>query len=376
MFRKTVAFLLALYLVLGLCACGREIKTDKKIAIITAPKDEYPEDYMVAEALYEAFPDTVILKELPDTRILHPGDPEIMTISEELATQPDVDAIIYARAVRFSSDSILKAKAVNPDLIIAAVEPEDDLDTIASAADFVIACDWAAAAKEIVSAAKAAGAEYFVFFSYPRLNMNSLVADEQSAFEEECKNAGITFVADSGNDPGGGYTDETGIVKAKDVIKERLLYLTNKERIKGENVVLFSADVTVQQTLVELADENGMMYFCPEFPGVFSGLSGAYGVALPDDMNSGKDYVASLKEAVKAKSAGARLYLYNYELMTAFVNAAFYGVAGILQGQQDALPDFITAELERAAKNRRFTVTQNDTSNVFYGYCPAIEKVK
>ena len=376
MFRKTVAFLLAACLVFGLCACGREIKTDKKIAIITAPKDEYPEDYMAAKALYEAYPDTVILRELPDTRILQPGDPEIMTVSEELATQPDVAAIIYARAVRFSSASILKAKAVNPDLVIAAVEPEDDIETVASAADFVIACDWAAAAKEIVSAAKATDAEYFVFFSYPRLNMNSLVVNGQNAFEEECKSAEISFVADSGNDPGGGYTDETGIVKAKDVIKERLLYLTNKERIKGENVVLFSADVTVQQTLVEFADENGMIYICPEFPGVFSGLGGAYGVALPGGINGVKDYKTALKEAVKAKSTEAKTYLYDFALMTAFINAAFYGVADILQGSSDSLADCVTAEMKKAAGSRRFTAAQGDAVNVFYGYCPAIVKIK
>ena len=376
MFRRITAFLLAACFVFGLCACGREIKTEKKIAIITAPKDEYPEDYMSAKALYEAYPDTVVLKELPDTRILHPGDPEIMTISEELATQPDVGAIIYSRAVRFSSASILRAKAVNPDLVIAAVEPEDDIDTIASAADFVIACDWAAAAKEIVSAAKAAGAEYFVFFSYPRMSENPLVVNEQNAFEKECKNAGISFVADFANDPGSGYTDETGIVKAKDVIRERLLYLRSKERVKGEKVALFSADVTVQQTLVELSDENGMMYICPEFPGIFSGLGGAYGVSLPGGLNGAADYKAAVKEAVRAKDTKAGLYLYGFPLMTAFINAAFYGVAGILQGQADTLADSITSELEKAAKSRRFTVTQNEATNIFYGYCPAIEKVR
>ena len=377
MFRKVIAFLLAICLVFGLCACGKEIKTDKKTVILTAPKDEYPEDYAAAKALEAQHPDAVIHIELPDSRVLHPGDPEIVTVAQELAADPEVGAIIFARALRFSSLAIPKAKAVNPDLIIAAIEPEDDLDTVSTAADFVIACDWRAAAKEIVSAAKEAGAQYFVFFSFPRLNQNPLAINEQKAFENECGAVGIKFILDNGNDPGGGYTDETGIVKAKDVIRERFLYLKNKEKIEGENVVLFSADVTVQQTLVELADENGMIYICPEFPGVIGGAGYAYGVSLPDDMSSTKEYVSALKEAVKAKSADARLYLYGFPLMTSFVNAAFYSVVNILQGSSDSLADYVTEELKEAAKSRDFTVAQDDNaSNVFYGYCPNIQKIK
>ncbi len=376
MFRKITAFLLAVCLVLGLCACGREIKTDKKIAIITAPKDEYPEDYMAVKALAEQYPDTVIHKELPDTRILHPGDPEVMTVAQELAADPAVGAIIFARAVRFSSAAILKAKALSPELVIAAVEPEDDIKAVAGSADFVTACDWTAAAGEIVSRAKDAGTEYFVFFSYSRLNMNSLVEGEQNALKSECENAGIEFIADNGNDPGGGFTDETGIVKANDVIKERLAYLENKGRIKGENVVLFSADVTVQQTLVELADENGMIYIYPEFPGIFSGTGGAYGVDLPESIDASKEYIGALKNAVKSGSFSSKLFYYGFPLMTALINATFYGVVDILQCSAGSLAECITSNLRKAAKNRKFAVSQGDDPNVFYGYCPDIQRMK
>ena len=112
MFRKTVAVLLAVCLLGGLCACGNSVKTNKKIAIITAPKDEYPEDYLAARALAQKYPETVVLRECEDSRILQKDDPQIVTLAQELAADPDVGAIIFARAARFTSTALIRAKSL------------------------------------------------------------------------------------------------------------------------------------------------------------------------------------------------------------------------------------------------------------------------
>ena len=375
MFRKTVAVLLAVCLLGGLCACGNSVETNKKIAIITAPKDEYPEDYLAARALAQKYPETVVLRECGDSRILQKDDPQIVTLAQELAADPDVGAIIFARAARFTSTALIRAKSVNPGLVTAAIEPEDEIKSVAGSADFVLAFDRERAANEIVAKAKEAGAEHFVFFSYPRLNQSQLTADEQNAFKSECENAGINFIADSGNDPAS--YDATGSVKANDVIKERLAYLTNNGRIQGENTALFSADSTVQQTLAELADENGYIYICPEFPCVFSGTGSAFNIALPENAKGIKGYVKALKSAVKGSGTPARLYYYDFELMTVFINASFKTAAGILQnGTEGALADALKNNLQKCAGSKDFTVSVSDYPNVVFGYCQGIKKFR
>ena len=171
--RRIIAATLAFVLVFSLAACKDNGKTDadpvvpseKKVAILVAPEAQYPEDYKAAAELAKEYPDKVIIKEYADSRVLKAGNPEIMTISEELAADSEIGAIIYARATQFTTNAISAAKAKNPDIVTVCVEPEESVDKISEAANLVLCADWAKAANDIVATAKQQGAKYLVVFS-------------------------------------------------------------------------------------------------------------------------------------------------------------------------------------------------------------------
>ena len=176
MFKKIIAVLLTAALILSFAACGKKEKEPtepieaptKKVAVLVAPEAQYPEDYKAATELAAAYPETVTVGEYADSRILKAGNPEIMQLSEELAKDSSIGAIIYARATQYTSLAITAAKKINPDLVTACIEPEDSVDTLSQLSDVVFCADWNKAAQDIISTAKEAGAEYFVMFSFNR----------------------------------------------------------------------------------------------------------------------------------------------------------------------------------------------------------------
>ena len=243
MFKKIIAVLLTAALILSFAACGKKEKEPtepieaptKKVAVLVAPEAQYPEDYKAAAELAAAYPEAVTVREYADSRILKAGNPEIMQLSEELAKDSSIGAIIYARATQYTSLAITAAKKINPDLVTACIEPEDSVDTLSQLSDVVFCADWNKAAQDIISTAKEAGAEYFVMFSFNRhITDNPFHAAERSYIEKACKDSGINFVYDNAVDP----TFSGGIEKSQLYIKESVARLINNGNISGSNVVL------------------------------------------------------------------------------------------------------------------------------------------
>ena len=82
------------------------------------------------------------------------GDPEIITLSAEVAAQNDVGAIIYAGATQFTANAISAAKENNSNIITVAIEPERNFTSVEEKADLVITADWGKYADEIVANAR------------------------------------------------------------------------------------------------------------------------------------------------------------------------------------------------------------------------------
>ena len=138
MFRKIAAILLILVLIFTFAACKngtagkpeKVVESEKKVAILVAPESQYPEDYRAAQELAAEYPEKVIVKEYSDSRILRAGDPEIMQFSKELASDPQIGAIIYSRATQFTTNAIRSAESVNPNIVTICVEPEESIEII------------------------------------------------------------------------------------------------------------------------------------------------------------------------------------------------------------------------------------------------------
>lgn len=385
MFKRIIAVILSLVLLFSFAACNNTKKPseeivlpEKKVAILVAPEAQYPEDYRAAAALAEEYPEKIVVKEYADSRILKPGNPAIMTLSEELAGDSEIGAIIYARATQFTVDAIHAAKKVNPDIVTVCVEPEESVEKLSELSNLVLCADWEAYAKAIIAKAKAEGAEYFVMFSFERhKNNNPLITSQQITFEAACKEQGINFIYDNSLDP----TFSGGFNQAKLYIKESVARLNLNGRIKGENVVLYSTDSAVQSTLIEVSNSKGYIYISPSFPTAYNGLGEYYEIAMPEDKADVDAYIENAKAAVAADSEGkARLSIYNYPLATTLVTSAVHCTFDILGGKTTAenMAERVAMRVNDAATGDSFTVrVYNDKlTNVFAAYSEGYVTIK
>lgn len=375
MFKKIFALILALATVFSIAACNKDkpqkqteevLVPEKKVAILVAPQEQYPEDYNAAKALAEKYPDKVVVKEYPDSRVLVAGDSQIITISEEIAKDNSFGAIIYARATQFTIDAINKAKKANPDILTVCLEPEEPLSRISSLADLVICADWAKAAKDIVASAKAAKAEYFVMLSFNRHLNNELYKGLRSAIEAACKESEITYVYDNAADTNSAGGAATTVRYITEVIPR----LVNNKKIAGENVAFFSTDSSVQAELVRQAQAKGFIYICPSFPTAYNGIGEAYTVQYNKDTSA---YVEALKAAAAANAQGkGRLSAYTFPLASVMLEGALNTVFDMLGGKTtaDNMADRVTMRLNDAAGSDKFSsgAFSEDYKNVFTAY--------
>ncbi|MBR3780327.1 MAG: DUF3798 domain-containing protein [Clostridia bacterium] len=379
LFSKIISVILIFVLVFSFAAC-KDNKTEKitepekKVAILVAPEAQYPEDYKAAQELAAEHPEKVIVKEYSDSRILRAGDPEIMQFSKELASDPEIGAIIYARATQFTTNAIREAEAANPEIVTICIEPEESIETVSSLANLVFCADWAKVAADAVAAAKAQGAEQFVVFSINRhITNNPMYTSLNTAFKNECEAQGLKYVYDNSVDP----IYSSGIKGAKLYIRESVARLYNNEKISGTNVALFSTDSSVQSTLIEVANERGLIYVCPSFPTAYNGLGEVYEIAKPEKISDIKTYIENAKTA--STEGKAKLSMYNFPLAATLLKSALYCAFDILNGTTTAenFAEKVQERTNTAADNKEFTIAPyGELTNAFMAYCPGFEVVK
>ena len=388
-FARIIAAMLAIVMIFSFAACKNNDESklpdaekitlpEKKVAILVAPEAQYPEDYRAAQELAAKYPDNIVVKEYPDSRILVAGNPQIMTLSEELAADPSIGTIIYARATQFTLNAIAFAKAKNPNIKTICIEPEESIDNIAQAADLVLCADWSAAAKDIVANAKEQGAKHFVVFSLNRhISENNMLANANAAIEAACKEQGLSYVYDNGVDPNWAAK----IKGAQDYIKEAVARLELNNKIEGSDVALFSTDSSVQSTLVEIAKQKGMIYVAPSFPTAYNGAGEVYEAAKPAEIKDVDAYIKALKEAVKADTESkARISVYKFPLAATLLEGAVYCAFDILNGTTNSenLAENVISRLNQAADEKKFTAAAYNVglNNAFAAYCPGFEVIK
>ncbi len=391
LFKRIAAAMLVFVMLFSLASCKDEkpedpavkynadeiVLPDKKVAILVAPEAQYPEDYKAAKELESEYPNNIVIKEYKDSRILEGGDPGIITFSKELANDPDIGAIVYARATQYTRNAIYKAKEINPEIVTVCIEPEEDIEEISDLANLVYCVDWAKAAEDIVAQAKAQGAKYFVAFSISRhISSNPLIRSEIDAFKNACDTQGITYIYNSSVD-----TNNTGgISAAQKYIDEAVARLYLNKTVEGKDVALFSTDSAVQSTLINQANSRGLIYVCPSFPTAYNGLGEVYEIAKPESITDVAAYIKSAKDAVEADNSGtARLSIYKTPLASILLRAAVHSSFDLLGGTMTAenMADKATVRALVAANSDDFSITAYGTKkNAFMAYQPGFETLR
>ncbi|MBR4858975.1 MAG: DUF3798 domain-containing protein [Clostridia bacterium] len=383
-FRRILALVMAAALIFAMAGCkndtgakGEEVVIpQKKVAILVAPEAQYPEDYRAAKELEAEYPNSIIIKQYDDSRILKGGDPGIITLSKELAADPEIGAIIYARATQYTRNAIYKAKEINPELITACIEPEDNIEEIAELSNLVLCVDWSKAAEDIVAQAKDRGAKYFITFFVSRtMSGNKLIRDAVNAIKNACEAQGIKFINDSSAD-----TNSVQIEGAQKYIREAIARHYMNGDVEGKDVAVFSTDSAVQSTLIEQANKKGLIYICPSFPTAYNGVGEVYDIEAPSKTSDIKDYIKNVKAAVEADTTGlGKLYIYKTPLATILLRGAVHSTFDLLNGTTTAenMAEKVTSRVSAAADSKEFTVeAYDDMANVFKAYQPGFEAIR
>lgn len=387
--KKIISALLIVMLIFALASCGKtekvsiskeEVKIpDKKVAVMVAPEEQNPEFYHAAKMLSARYPDKVILKEYADSRVLVAGNPEIMTLSAEVAAQNDVGAIIYAGATQFTANAISAAKEKNHNIITVAIEPERNFTSVEEKANLVITADWGKYADEIVAAAKERGAEYFLCFSFEaHMNSNPIYTLLKSELTKKCEENGIEFIYDSSYDTNNAGGMETARLYVREAVSRHCSAELNGE-ITTDNVVLFSTDSSVQSTLADIADKNGYIYISPSFPTAYNGINEVYNVSEPNDIHDTDKFVDSLKEAIKANAdSKGRFSVYNFPLASAMLEGSLNIVFDMLIGKTADVnfDERVPMRLIQSADSKKFTVEKYPQKyNVYMCYIEGFENI-
>ncbi len=321
MFKKLLAFVMVLTLVLSLSACGggasgsteattaakenatteakenatTEAKenaggdqqaTDEgnwKVGILTGTVSQNEEEYRAAENVFNKYGEEhIVMKTYPD-KFMDEQDTTIANIVE-LASDPDIKAIIIVQAVPGVSAGIEKAKEIRDDLLFIAGVPGEDPGLIAGAADIVVTTDDLSMGTTIPAQAKKLGAKTFVHYSFPRHMSYALLSARRDIFKEQCKELGLEFVDATAPDP----TSDAGVTGAQQFILEDVPRMVAKY---GKDTAFFSTNCAMQVPLIQSVAEQGGIFPQPCCPSPTHGFPAALALEIPDDKKSDMQFI-------------------------------------------------------------------------------------
>lgn len=308
MFKKFMAIMLVLAMVLSMAACSKPAEapaTDApadeaaapaeetfKIGIMTGTVSQNEEEYRAAQNVVAKYgEDRVLLMTYPDKFM----DEQETTIANlvSMASDPEVKALIICQAVPGTSAAIDKVHELRDDLLIIAAVPGEDPKMIAGKADIVFALDELTMGETIPKQAKAQGAKVFVHYSFPRHMSYALLSARRDLMKETCEEIGLEFVDATAPDP----TGDAGVSGAQQYILEDVPRMVEKY---GEDTAFFSTNCSMQVPLISASIDAGAIYPQPCCPSPYHGFPSALGIEIPEDK---KGDVGFAVEQITAKIA-------------------------------------------------------------------------
>ena len=274
--KKFVAILLAMVMVLSLCAGAfAEEEHTYKIAIMTGTTSQGEEEYYAARTLMEQHPDVVIHDTYPDN-----FSSEVETTISKLisfASDPDVKAIIFVQAVQGATAAftqIVKDMGRDDILLIAGVPAEDPAD-IAAITDIVLANDEIGCGYQVADLSDMWDCDVLVHYSFARhLSYETIVA-KRDAMKATAESYGIEFVERDCPDP----TGDAGMSGAQAAVLEDIPKVMNE--YAGKKVCFYCTNCGLQVALQQaIVNEPNAYYALPCCPSPYHGFQEAFGPLL------------------------------------------------------------------------------------------------
>ena len=371
--KKIVSLLLALIMVFSLAACSSSGEGESegpayKIGIITGTVTQGDEEYQAAQKLKEQYGDMVVTATYPDNFSTE-TEQTIATVTN-MASDPDVKAIVFVQAVPGATAAINKVKETREDILFVTGVAAEDPAVIAAAADIVMLVDEIAMGTAVIDQAAKQGAKTFVHISFERHLGYATISARQALFKERCKVLGIEYVEATAPDP----TGDAGVPGAQAWITENIKVLVDQY---GKDTAFFCTNCSMQVPLIQQCAELGAIYPQQCCPSPYHAYPSAFNISTAGHEGDVPYMLEQIKLKVAEYGNSGRMSTWEVPVNMVMIQAGFNYAQKWIEGtitercDEAALLAEIQAIAGDAAQITKYSdATTGTLDNFFMILCP------
>ncbi|MBQ3078257.1 MAG: DUF3798 domain-containing protein [Clostridia bacterium] len=371
--KKIVSLLLALIMVFSLAACSSSGEGESegpayKIGIITGTVTQGDEEYQAAQKLKEQYGDMVVTATYPDNFSTE-TEQTIATVTN-MASDPDVKAIVFVQAVPGATAAINKVKETREDILFVTGVAAEDPAVIAAAADIVMLVDEIAMGTAVIDQAAKQGAKTFVHISFERHLGYATISARQALFKERCKELGIEYVEATAPDP----TGDAGVPGAQAWITENIKVLVDQY---GKDTAFFCTNCSMQVPLIQQCAELGAIYPQQCCPSPYHAYPSAFNISTAGHEGDVPYMLEQIKLKVAEYGNSGRMSTWEVPVNMVMIQAGFNYAQKWIEGtitercDEAALLAEIQAIAGDAAQITKYSdATTGTLDNFFMILCP------
>lgn len=323
--RKFITLLIVLMLVLSLVGCGPEETAPAgedawKIGIVTGTVSQGEEEFVAAKEYVEEYgEDRIIHRTYPD-KFMQEQETTISLVVE-MASDPDVKAIVVCQAVPGTAAAIDKAREIRDDIIFLVGVPHEDPLLISEKADICLELDQLKRGETIMELAHEMGAKKFIHYSFPRHMAMELLSQRRDKMVETAEALGIDFIEVDSPDP----TGDAGVPGSQQFILEDVPRQVDEY---GKDIAFFNTNCSMQEPLIRKVLDLGAIYPEQCCPSPYHAYPGALGIEIPTEKVGDVDYVLSeIGRIVEEKENQGRMATWKVPANMAMLRACSdYGI--------------------------------------------------
>ena len=241
-----------------------------KIAIITNDVTQNEEEYRSATQMVAKYGEEKIVHKIWPVKFPEEGE-QMIRIVQQIATDPEVKALIINQCVQNSMAAVDKLLEVRSDMFLVAIQPTENPPDIAQRFNLILNADEIMMGDAMPIQAQKMGAKTFVHLSFPRHMSYALISARYAMLKENCEALGMDFVTYTVPDP----TGDIGMAGAQQVMLEEIPKLVAQY---GEDTAFFCTNCGLQVPLIKATVDAHGMYVQPCCPSPFHGFPLALGL--------------------------------------------------------------------------------------------------
>ncbi|MBM4465009.1 MAG: DUF3798 domain-containing protein [Chloroflexi bacterium] len=368
MWRNRLLGLLAVILILSVIGCqpGTAPKQQEqqawKIGIMSSTVTQNEEEFRKSEEMVRRYgADRILHTTYPD-RFMQEQETTITNMLE-MASDPDVKAIVMVQAVPGAVAAVDKVREIRPDMLIILGSPQEDPDIIAQKGDIVLNTDDLGRGYQIAEHAQAMGTEVLVHYSFPRHMSIEMLAQRRALMKERAEQLGIRFVDEDAPDP----TGDAGVPGTQQFIMEDV---PRKIAQYGPNTAVFGTNCAMQEPLIRQSVVHGGIFLVQCCPSPYHALPAALGIEVAADKKGDVPWIIeAIDQKVVELGAAGRVATWPVPVNMMYIEAGVeYSIAWIEGKTSGRMDKAKLVEIMEKIAGGSVTLTEYPGTNNYFLY--------